>query len=155
MDKTRSLLGEGSAEVSNTSYPNRQFAASLKESQESLLTSSIESLIPESRESSLQSNPVCSPDRYPSEKVYIRQGSWISDQQQEQRVLPHKLSKVKNPMKDISHHGAWEIIPLSKIKHQGITAMHPSCTADMRKPASVQAMLGDIYFGNCGDFWSK
>jgi len=108
IDKTRSLLGDGRAddipELSTNRYPylsnstyslprnhrlyksNRQFVASLRESQESLLSSSRESLVPESRESllkrypssSLRSTPLTSPDRYSSEKPSSRQGSVTS-----------------------------------------------------------------------------
>ena len=61
---------------------NIHFAASLRESQESLLSSSRESLVPETRESllrrypssSLRSTPASSPDRY-SEKTSSRQAA--------------------------------------------------------------------------------
>jgi len=105
IDKTRSLFGDGSPddlpELSTNRYPylsnstyslprshrlhksNRQFAASLRESQESLLSSSRENLITESRESllkrypssSLRSTPITSPDRFYSEKRSSRHGS--------------------------------------------------------------------------------
>eukprot|EP00092_Neocalanus_flemingeri_P000681 GFUD01000723.1.p1 GENE.GFUD01000723.1~~GFUD01000723.1.p1 ORF type:complete len:1039 (+),score=197.49 GFUD01000723.1:946-4062(+) len=107
-NKIRSSLGEGNPEnfpelstnrypyLSNSTYSlprnhrlnksNRQFAVSLRESQETLLSSSQESLGQESRESllkrypssSLQSTPVPSPDRYSKEKPSSRRGSTCS-----------------------------------------------------------------------------
>lgn len=69
---------------------NRHFAASLRESQESLLSSSRESLVPETRESllrrypssSLRSTPASSPDRY-SERPSSRHGSVCSNKSRE------------------------------------------------------------------------